>query len=272
MNLDGSVPAGNPFPQSLVYSFGHRNPQGLTRLPGDGIVVSEHGASSDDEINLIAGRGNYGWPAVRGFCDQASESGYCDTTAVVEPLIAWTPTIAPAGLEFYDSPAIPEWRNSLLLVTLKERDLRVLKLNPGRDSIVGETIFYNDMYGRLRDVCVSPGGEVFLATSNTDGRGTPSSGDDRIIKIVPATSSVVPVNGPALRPAQRITFLVKGSTLTIRERQGTLVMYGVNGKRLRTIPLSAGSPEPGFAAGGYYYRYVPVTGDAVSGVTVIPGL
>jgi len=186
INLDGSVPGDNPIPGSYVWSLGHRNPQGLVRAPNGIIYSSEHGPSNDDEINIIKELGNYGWPEVMGFCDLPAEQAYCAANNTIEPLIAWTPTIATCGLDYYGHDAIPEWKNSLLLASLKADDLRVLKLNEAGDSIISEEIFFDNEYGRLRDVCLSPDGDVYFATSNQDGRGNdgfPVGTDDRIIKV-----------------------------------------------------------------------------------------
>jgi glucose/arabinose dehydrogenase len=186
INLDGSVPDDNPIADSYVWSLGHRNPQGLVRAPNGIIYSSEHGPSNDDEINIIRELGNYGWPEVHGFCDLPAEQTYCAANNAIEPLIAWTPTIATCGLDYYGHDAIPEWKNSLLLASLKADDLRVLKLNEAGESIISEEIFFDNEYGRLRDVCISPNGEIFFATSNQDGRGNdgfPVANDDRIIKV-----------------------------------------------------------------------------------------
>lgn len=191
MNLDGSIPNDNPVPGSYLYSMGHRNPQGLVVARGK-VYSSEHGPNNDDELNLISAGGSYGWPFVEGFCDKENELDYCDSVQVLEPLISWTPTIAPAGLDFYDSPLIPEWKNSLLLTSLKGRSLRVLKLNDSGDEIVDQRIYLQKQFGRLRDLCVSPKGEIFLITSNTDWHigwqpwmydNLPADGNDRIIKL-----------------------------------------------------------------------------------------
>jgi len=183
LNLDGSVPDDNPFPGSYIWSIGHRNPQGLVQTPNGILYSSEHGPSNDDELNILAMSGNYGWPDVMGFCDLPAEQTYCTDNNIVEPIIAWTPTLAVCGLDYYDHDAIPEWKNSLLLVSLKESDFRVLKLNEPGDSILSEDIYFDREYGRLRDVCVSPNGDIYFATSNHDGRGNPVETDDRIIKV-----------------------------------------------------------------------------------------
>jgi len=189
MNPDGSVPEDNPFPGSLVWSYGHRNPQGLVFAPNGKLYSSEHGATNDDEINLIVKGGNYGWPYVEGFCDRRSEKSYCKENDVVEPLKNWTPTIAPAGLAFYDHPAIPEWRNSLLQVFLKGGDgevgqrLKQMKLNETGDQIVEINDYLTYSFGRLRDVLVAPDGRVFVCTSNHNSSVVLRPGDDKIIEI-----------------------------------------------------------------------------------------
>lgn len=182
MNLDGSVPTDNPF-GNLVYSIGHRNAQGLVMASNGTLYSSEHGPNNDDELNIIQMGENYGWPNVHGYCNGATEMNFCETNNVVEPLMAWTPTLAVAGIDYYDHEAIPEWRNSILMTTLKEQDLRILKLNEAGDAIVSEEIYLNRDFGRLRDVCVSPDGRIFVAVSNRDGRAFPKEGDDRIVEL-----------------------------------------------------------------------------------------
>lgn len=186
LNIDGTIPEDNPFPGSPVWALGFRVPQGLVYAPNGKLYSAEHGNVINDEVNLIARAGNYGYPNVSGDCDQPEETDYCAAHAVRGPLMAWTPTIAPAGLDYYGSSAIPEWQNSLLLVTLKTQSLRVLKLNDAGDKVVGEQVYFEKSFGRLRDICVSPEGDVYLATSNRDWNpveGFPKDNDDRIIRI-----------------------------------------------------------------------------------------
>jgi glucose/arabinose dehydrogenase len=180
LNLDGSIPVNNPIPGSYIYSFGHRNAQGLAYANGK-IYSSEHGPGTDDEFNLIEVNRNYGWPTVRGMCNTASEQTFCNANNVREPLAAWTPTIAVAGITYYNHPAIPEWQNSVLMATLKDRKLVQLKLNPAGTAVASQTIYLSNAYGRLRSICVSPAGKVYIGTSNQDGRATPAATDDRII-------------------------------------------------------------------------------------------
>lgn len=191
MNLDGSAPADNPWPSApspsnLLWTTGHRNTQGLVLAPNGFLYSTEHGPSIEDEVNIIVDGKNYGWPNIHGFCDTQEEQKHCADSMVAEPIMTWTPTIAPAGIDYYNDSAIPEWRNSLLMVTLKESDLRQLKLNAAGTRITSEAVYFDNQYGRLRDLCISPDGRVFIATSNKDGRaapGFPKAEDDRIVEI-----------------------------------------------------------------------------------------
>ena len=180
LNLDGTVPATNPTAGSRVYTLGHRNPQGLVQLPNGNVYSSEHGPSNDDEINKIEAGRNYGWPNVEGYCNLPAEITFCAANNVREPLTTWTPTIAPAGLTYYDHPAIPGWRNSLLLAVLKNARLVQLNVQPS-GSVTKAPVDFLTTFGRLRAICVSPQGKVYVGTSNRDGRGNPAATDDRIL-------------------------------------------------------------------------------------------
>ena len=173
LNLDGTIPLDNPFPNNPLWSYGHRNAQGLV-YANNIMYSSEHGASSDDEINIIEKGRNYGWPNVEGFCNETSERDFCNTNQVKEPIYTWTPTEAVCGLDFYNSDAIPEFKNSLLLCTLKGSKLIQLKLNNNRTSITSGAELFSGNFGRLRDLCVSPTGKIYVCTSN---------GNDKIIEI-----------------------------------------------------------------------------------------
>jgi glucose/arabinose dehydrogenase len=192
LNLDGSVPDDNPISGSYVWSWGHRNPQGLVISPTGMMYSSEHGPSNDDEVNIIEKGRNYGWPTVKGFCDTGTESQFCADSNVFEPIAAWTPTLAVAGTDFYHVGGIQEWHNSLLITSLKASQLVALKLSEDGRTVVQEESYFSYWWGRLRDVCISPDGRIFLAVSNRDGRGTPQAGDDRIVEItaVNVTSTI----------------------------------------------------------------------------------
>lgn len=194
MDLEGKVPKDNPYPDSYVYALGFRNMQGMTVTPEGKIYISEHGDATEDELNLIVPRGNYGYPVIEGMVDNDLEREFAEKHQTIAPLMNWTPTIAPAGLAYYSSDQIPEWTNSLLLVMLKGQGLRVLKLNDEGTAVIKEEIFLEKMYGRIRDICVSPAGDVYMSTSNHDWNPmtTPAERDDRILRIARVDAAVKP--------------------------------------------------------------------------------
>ena len=164
VNLDGTIPADNPF-GNAVWSVGHRNAQGLVFANGK-LYSSEHGETTNDEINIIEGAGNYGWPFVEGFCDLPDEQVFCTANNVKEPIITWTPTIAPSGTDFYDHNLIPQWKRSLLVTTLKNRRLMELKLDDAGTAVNNVHEWFVNEFGRLRDIAISPGGKVYICTDN----------------------------------------------------------------------------------------------------------
>ena len=165
MTPDGRVPADNPYPGSYVYSYGHRNVQGLA-WAGDGtLYASEFGENTWDELNVIKAGGNYGWPAAEG---KVGRPGYID------PVQQWpTAEASPSGIAISGG--------NLYIANLRGERLRKVPL-----AAVGtSTEFYTRQYGRLRDVVVAPDGRLYLLTNNTDGRGMPQPGDDRILGTAP---------------------------------------------------------------------------------------
>jgi len=172
MNLDGSIPADNPDSSSLVWSSGHRNAQGLWLAPNGKLYSSEHGPTTDDELNILMPDRNYGWPNVHGLCDSPPEIDFCNDSNVVEPLAVWTPTIAPSDIIWYDSWQVPEFRNKLLMTVLKDKSLIAFEFNKAGDSIISETKYFKNEFQRLRDICVSPDGKIYLATSGSSWRNT----------------------------------------------------------------------------------------------------
>jgi len=175
LNLDGTVPADNPVAGNPYWTYGHRNPQGLV-FANNILYSSEHGPGNDDEINIIEKGRNYGWPNVEGFCNTSGEQTFCTANNVREPIKAWTPTIATCGLDYYNSDLIPQWKGSLLLVALKESRLYQLELNGSSNSIITTTEYFANKYGRMRDVCISSAGKVYICTSN-------GGNADRVIEI-----------------------------------------------------------------------------------------
>ncbi len=184
MNLDGSIPADNPTPGSYIYSFGHRNAQGLCYGPNGKLYSSEHGAQQDDEFNLIEPKRNYGWPTVQGICNTNAEIAFCNANNVREPLRTWSPCVAVNGVEYYNHPAIPEWKGKMIMAVLggigtNLPRISVLELNAAGDSVKSEKQYFAN-YGRLRDVCFNPhNGAVYFATN---GPNYPGSGPNRIIE------------------------------------------------------------------------------------------
>jgi aldose sugar dehydrogenase len=177
INLDGSIPPDNPIPGNPYWSFGHRNAQGLVLANGM-IYVSEHGPANDDEINIVEKGRNYGWPAVEGYCNTGSEQSFCSANNVKEPIMAWTPTAAVCGMDYYNKDLVPQWKNSLLMVALKNARLYQMKLDATFKTITETNEYLNNDYGRLRDICIAPDGRIFVCSSN-------GGGDDKIIVIKP---------------------------------------------------------------------------------------
>ncbi len=165
LSPDGTVPADNPFEGSPVYSYGHRNVQGLAWDLQGNLYASEHGETGNDEINLIKPGENYGWPIEE--CDAARFEG---------PVICFSPAVAPGGMAIAHSDALG-YRGDAILAALKAKQLRLVALD-GSDSTNILT-----SYGRIRDVVEAPDGSLYVLTSNRDGRGIPEAGDDKILRV-----------------------------------------------------------------------------------------
>jgi glucose/arabinose dehydrogenase len=252
---EGGIPADNPTSGSYVYNWGHRNPQGMVKAPNGIIYNSAHGEANDDEVNIILPNRNYGWPTVRGLCNTPTEITYCEMNDVVEPIHEFTAeVVAPCGMDYFDSPTIPGWQNSLLVATLRGRELHQLQLNAMGDQVVSEQIYLTDTYGRLRDVLVHPDGRVFICTSNHDWSGTPGPTDDRILALVSdaihtdVSSTAVPVNAmwfDARTRSIRFTAPMDGpATVSVIDASGRLV--------LTTRVTSGRADLPALAPGIYH--------------------
>jgi glucose/arabinose dehydrogenase len=170
MTPTGSVPDGNPFGGSLVWSMGHRNPQGLAWDADGQLFAAEFGQDTWDEFNRIEKGGNYGWPVVEG---KGGTAGYID------PLAQWpTDDASPSGLAYVDG--------TFFLAGLGGQRLFALSPASGDWATTEEaaaTESYAGEYGRLRDAIAGPDGALWLLTDNTDGRGTPRPGDDRLMEV-----------------------------------------------------------------------------------------
>lgn len=182
IKADGSVPGNNPFvkrTQALpeIYSFGHRNPQGLV-VVGGVPYAHEHGARGGDELNRIEPGANYGWPVTTGGIDYtyARITPYRSLPGIQPPLVEWTPSIAPAGLAWYDGALFPAWRNSLFVAALVERSVRRVPMAGGVPG--PQEVLFQELGERIRDVRAGPDGAIYLLTDSPEGR---------VLRVVPTT-------------------------------------------------------------------------------------
>lgn len=180
INLNGTIPADNPLAGNPIYTFGHRNIQGILQHPNGKIYVSEHGATTDDEFQILEASRNYGWPNVEGFCDPGGEQTYCDANNVMEPLVAWTPTIAPSDMVYYENPIFPEFDGRVLMSVLKDKRIIAMQMSVDGTAVVAEDHYLINQFGRLRDICVGPNQEIYLATNGASWTNT-SPNTHRII-------------------------------------------------------------------------------------------
>ena len=173
---DGEVPADNPFVGQAgvrpeIYSYGHRNPQGLARRPGtDQIWAVEHGPRGGDELNLIRAGVNYGWPVItygRSYAGFSIGEGK-EKEGMAQPARYWVPSISPSGLTFYDGAAFPQWQGNLFLGALSGEILVRLELEG--DKVVHEERLLEDFGARIRDVRQGPDGFLYILTDSGDGQ------------------------------------------------------------------------------------------------------
>jgi glucose/arabinose dehydrogenase len=178
---DGRVPADNPFagkPGAIegIWSYGHRNPQGLDLDPRDGLLYStEHGPRGGDELNLIKRGANYGWPVITHGMnyDGTPITGETAREGMEQPVTHWVPSIAACGLDFYTGDKFLRWRNDLFAGALAQQEVRRLRLKD-RQVVEQEIILKN--IGRVRDVADGPDGCLYVVLNDPD----------RIVRLVPA--------------------------------------------------------------------------------------
>lgn len=177
INDDGSIPADNPFAADpdtearAVWTYGHRNPQGLAVDPRTGDVYQhEHGPRGGDELNLLQPGRNYGWPAATFGIDYSGAriSPYTELPGMEAPLKYWVPSIAPSGLAIYTADRFPQWQGSLFVGALVDREVRRLTLADG--AVVGEEALFSELGARIRNVRVGPDGFIYLLTDSSDGK------------------------------------------------------------------------------------------------------
>jgi len=190
VNDDGSVPKDNPFvstpgADATIWSYGHRNPEGLAWEPGTGrLWESEHGPTGGDEINIIDKGHNYGW----GVASKGMQGGITKTSepGMDDPIVYYTPAIAPAGITFYTGSRYPGWKNTSLLVgSLVGQQLRRLEISD--EKVLKQELLFAE-FGRVRDIVQGPDGFLYIALqSPTGGQGVPLSAatPGMIVRLVP---------------------------------------------------------------------------------------
>ena len=181
---DGRIPTDNPFyhvPEAVksIWSFGHRNPQGLDRHPETGTLWNaEHGPQGGDELNHVRKGLNYGWPVITYGInyDDTPITDITEKEGMEQPAHYWTPSIATCGIDFYDGDKFPEWKNNIFVASLKFGQIHRVVLDG--ETVASEEVFYQTG-GRPRDIETGPDGFLYIAIE--DGPG-------RIIRLVPADS------------------------------------------------------------------------------------
>ncbi len=183
---DGDVPADNPLPGKRAFLTGIRNTQGFDWFDDNKtMAVTDHGPSGDttrwghDEVNVATAGQNLGWPTIYS-CESAS--------GMVTPRLTWDEAAPPGGAAFYRGDAIPEWKGSLLIGTLKSKHLHLVAFDPKTPGKVARHEVYLEGdppngFGRLRDVIMGPDGALYVTTSNCDGRGECPGDKDKILRI-----------------------------------------------------------------------------------------
>lgn len=201
INDDGSIPSDNPFvgdefkakgTRPEIWSSGHRNPQGLAWQSGTGVLFeTEHGPSGEvgsgasgqggDELNIITKGQNYGWPVIHH--DQTKEG-------MESPLTQWSPSVAPASVMVYSGSRFPAWKDSVFVGALGglggQKKWGIIRLTVGNGKVASQEVLATG-FGRIREVTEGPDGAIYFTTSNRDGRAQPKPGDDRIIRLTPAS-------------------------------------------------------------------------------------
>ncbi|MDT8298955.1 MAG: PQQ-dependent sugar dehydrogenase, partial [Spirochaetaceae bacterium] len=164
LNPDGSIPSDNPgFDAPEIWSYGHRNAQGLAKHPGTGdIWLHEHGPKGGDEVNIVRKGANYGWPRVTYGIDYNGSviSNMTSAPGFEEPVVYWVPSIAPSGMAFYDGDVFPEWNGNIFVGALAGQHLRRLELRGNR--VVHQEVLLSRIVGRIRDVRRGPDGMLYL--------------------------------------------------------------------------------------------------------------
>jgi glucose/arabinose dehydrogenase len=249
INLDGSIPSDNPNPSSYVWSFGHRNGQGLCYGPTGILYESEHGQNSSDELNIIEQGRNYGWPTVQGACNTSAELTFCSANNVMEPIAEWSPCVAVNGLEYYNHPAIPEWQNCLIMGvmgglngTSSSNDrVSILHLSEDGQSVVSEDKLFTTLNQRFRDVCVNPNtGALYVALNGTQYPGTTPN---KIISFTTQGNPLSIVQKPTIGQSLNLFPNPASSSITIESAESLLgaefIIYNYDGKKVMSSTIES---------------------------------
>jgi glucose/arabinose dehydrogenase len=181
INKDGSVPLDNPFINTKnalpeIYSYGHRNMQGLIVTSSGDIYEHEHGPRGGDEMNLVEPALNYGWPAITYGIDYSGAiiSPFTEKEGMEEPLLHWTPSIAPSDMIYYEGDIYPELKNSFLVTALVSKDVKKVTF---KGKINTQESLFSELDIRLRNIQSSPNGIIYLLTDGPKGK---------LIKVLPS--------------------------------------------------------------------------------------
>ena len=174
INKDGSVPNDNPFVGNKnvlpeIFTYGHRNMQGLVVMDDGRIFEHEHGPRGGDEFNLIEQGKNYGWPAITYGIDYSGAviSPFTKMDGMEQPLKYWVPSIAPSDMIYYDGDLYPDLKDSFLITALVSRDVKKIKKT---NTLITEESIFSSLNSRLRSIGVSPSGELYLLTDGRRGK------------------------------------------------------------------------------------------------------
>jgi glucose/arabinose dehydrogenase len=175
IHTDGSIPTDNPFTddpraRGEIFSYGHRNPQGIAIAREGTIWLHEHGPRGGDELNVILPGRNYGWPAVTYGMDYSGAyvSPFTEAVGMQGPITYWTPSIAPAGLTVYHGRAFPGWQGNLFVAALAEKTIRRLVLDG--NAVASQELMLGELEQRFRDVREGPDGFLYVLTDSSPGK------------------------------------------------------------------------------------------------------
>jgi glucose/arabinose dehydrogenase len=188
VNDDGTVPKDNPFVGKAgalptIWTYGHRNPQGLSYDPVTGkLWETEHGPNAGDELNIIQPGHNYGWPlATNGAPGRGLPQPPAELPGMDSPVVFWTPTLAPGGIAFYSGDKYPKWKNQLFVTGLGGQVLRRLVIE--NDKVTHQEVVFDNL-GRIRDIIIGPDGYFYVATA-LPGRGLADTTVGFVLRLVP---------------------------------------------------------------------------------------